>query len=156
VTKDTSEERWRKHEEVGREVEKRVPGLKFSRSGYRGACSFGSMTPWEARGSLDGHPFYARYRMDTAAMSVWAPGTELDDYELGDLMDTEYSSVIRDFYGDQYRGYIETDADEMVAYFSRLISKLQPTDPDTNPNHTQALSRYIEAYTAAYKAKTKS
>jgi hypothetical protein len=141
---DDPEDPW----ELASKIEAKVPGLKFGSIG--GRPDFGGACPWQAHGTLDGRPFYARYRSDTASMSVWdadpatSPRDSTGRVDL-DYQDTAYSARIENYADDPLLGILLGEK-EITRFFNKLIARLKPTDPDTNPNSAMVMARWVEAY----------
>jgi len=141
-------------EDEAARVEARVPGLKFDRAEhklfnkeYTPIAGYGGAMPWQAEGTIDNKPFYARFRGDTAAMQVWdvdPKSAPIDAHGLAlDYKETTWSSVIHSYTGEPYAGDVEGE-DEVVEIMTRLIEALEPTHPETNPNSAMILARMLD------------
>jgi len=125
------------------EIEARVPGLDWGPSD-EGYPPYGNGAPWQAEGWLGHRPFYARYRGNTAAITIFdRPYGRHSD---GPRPNEVESCVVRTYREPakehEYDGTLN-GVDEIVEFFERLVPLLAPTSEE-NPSHYMGMVAYME------------
>lgn len=102
----------------------------------------GTIRPWggvpvQAEGTLGGERFYFRFRMNRAALTVYAPSPDGTD---GEPITT--ASVDNVVPGEDYAGVFDSGAD-MAECFQRLVAAQAPVHPLDNPTTVQRMESGI-------------
>lgn len=137
------------------ELEALYPGLKFSRypeeaeSEYAGQPVGWGMIPEQATGTLDGNPFYYRFRSNYGKLSVWDKSRftvdSVPSYRVLPILHAEVTNWID---GEDYAG-----ATEGIALFQHLMENLaEPTGLDTYPGRLSE-NRKAEGLPAASEVR---
>lgn len=146
------QERWAE----AHEIEARVPGLWWGDETPGSRPPYGNGTPWQGEGWLGSEPFYARFRYNRAAITIF--NRPYNAFEHGITMPRPKelrAAVIDDFYTDERAagGYAGTlnGIDEITEFFERLIPELKPVSAE-NPSHYMQMRKAVEEMMAAHRA----
>lgn len=114
-------------------IEAALPQVRFTRHHDGSVINFG-LVPEQATGTIDGLPFYYRFRHDSARLSVYPARVGNDVFAPEDMPTLGVHEVLvaheGDVTGNEYAGLL--DDDEGVALFLRLVEGLRvPQGEDT-------------------------
>lgn len=117
-----------------------VPDLRLT--------SFGGSVPVEGFGTLGDRFIYYRFRYNNAFLETF---TTEEAFNAGDDP-IEVAAEFQVVPNDPYLG-TPLEPEAQVNLFQRLVTSLQPHDPETNPSFADLLRRSIEALEASYKQR---
>lgn len=123
-------------------LNRRLPGdqqVIFEQDAHTGDLRPWGCAPVQAEGTIGGKPFYFRFRMNRAALTIYAGGGS------GRGEDDEAVSTASEddvYAGEDYAGCFDS-ADDAAATFARLASAQAPVHPLDNPTTVQRMEAGI-------------